>query len=537
MWFGGSTDPRVRTRPTDARTVADLPSLWMSPGYPEPHMVIPYRERGSGLAVIGACGADLHQVQQTLAHGVPDDVSWRWAGSYIVVEVTPGRVTLWTDLGATPLYTRRTVHGLLWSSSARALASLHGDPEISLPHMAARVIGDRTEGSCFTHVDPLPFGHKVRLIGRGVDQRPVWRPAVTDGADHGRRLRRALEAAVAVRVDSAKQPTTDFSGGFDSTALGLLAATRLASEGRHITGVTLHPEGVLHGGDLDYAREAVPHQGLRHLWMPMRRDHLPYNDLDLVPATDEPAPSTVSYAHFSAQLVWLTEQGSDTHMTGDGGDGLLLTPPSHIAYLMRRGRPWTALGEASRWAQLRRTSVWEALRNARSAPQVRTPFDLDSPTHHAMLRGRMTTARTARADVEIAHGFGVRLHNPYFDAQIIHTYLSTPVRDLPGPTRYKPILVEAMRDLFPPRLARRTTKGDSSSDHHCGLRTALPALTDFIDGHLADVGLIDPSKIAKTMRQVAAGVGDLSLVQPVIETEAWMRAVRNAPVLRWEVHP
>lgn len=537
MWFGGTTDPQMRVRPAGAQPVAELPSLWLSPEYPDPHMVIPYRDRGSGLIVIGMCGADAHQIQRAVAHGIPDDVAWRWAGSYIVAEVTPDGVTLWTDLGATPLYMRRTVHGLVWSSSARMLASLYGDPEISLAHMAARVAGDQLQGSCFEHVAPIAFGHRACLSGKNVDQTPVWRPAATDGIDHGRRLRLALEGAVGVRIESAKHPTTDFSGGFDSTTLGLLAAARLAPEGRHITGVTLHPEGVFQGGDLDYARESAPNQGMHHLWMPIRREHLPYTDFDLVPATDEPVPSTVAHAHFSAQLVWLAEQGSDLHMTGDGGDGLLLTPPSHIAYLLRHGKPWSALGEAARWAQIRRTSIWEALRNARSTSEVRTPFDLDSTTHHAMLQGRMTTARTARADVEIAHGFGVRLHNPYFDAQLIHTYLSTPVRDLPGPTQYKPVLVDAMRDLFPPRLARRTTKGDSSSDHHAGLRAALPGLTDFIDGHLAHAGLVDPAEVRKTMHQVAAGVGDLSLVQPVIETEAWMRAVHNASDLRWERCP
>ncbi|WP_017576553.1 albusnodin/ikarugamycin family macrolactam cyclase [Nocardiopsis kunsanensis] len=380
MWFGGTTGPQMHVRPAGAQPVTDLPSLWLSPEYPDPHMVIPYRDRGSGLIVIGMCGADVHQVQRAVAHGVPNDVAWRWAGSYIVAEVTPDGVTLWTDLGATPLYTRRTAHGLIWSSSARMLASLHGDPEISLTHMAARVAGDQFHGSCFEHVDPLAFGHRVRLSGRNVEQRPVWRPAATDGVDHGRRLRSALESAVSVRIESGKHPSTDFSGGFDSTALGLVAAARLALEGRHITGVTLHPEGVFQGGDLDYARESIPHQGLRHRWMPIRREHLPYTDLDLVPATDEPAPSTVSYAHFSAQLVWLAEQGSDMHMTGDGGDGLLLTPPSHIAYLMRHKKPWAALGEAARWAQIRRTSIWDALQNARSTPQVRTPFDLESPT-------------------------------------------------------------------------------------------------------------------------------------------------------------
>lgn len=77
----------------------------------------------------------------------------------------------------------------------------------------------------------------------------------------------------------------------------------------------------------------------------------------------------------------------------------------------------------------------------------------------------------------------------------------------------------------------------TSSDHHAGLRAALSGLPDFIDGHLADAGLIDPAEVRKTMHQVAAGVGDLSLVQPVIETEAWMRAVHNTSDLRWERCP
>lgn len=535
MWFAGTNDPRIRTKPAGARSVADLPWLWLSPGFPEPHMVFPYHRRGGGVVVIGTCGARREEVQQAIAGGVPDDVAWRWSGSYIVAEVAPEQVTLWAGLGAIPLYTRRTTHGILWGSSARLLASLHGAPEFDLGHITSRLAGDHTAIPYFSHVEPVAFGHKTYLNGHRIEQRPVWQPNVVVDADHAQRLRVALESAVTARLHAAKQPSTDFSGGFDSTALGLLAASQLAPQDRTIVGVTLHPNGVLQGGDLDYAREAIPSRGLRHVWMPMRREHLPYTDLDRIPATDEPSPSTVAYAHFSEQLLRLADLGSDMHMTGDGGDGLLLTPPCHITYLMRHGHPWRALGEASRWAQVRRISIWEALSNSRSAQQAHTPFPLESSSHHTILRGRMTTARTARADVELAHAFGVSLHNPYFDTNVIHTYLSTPVQDLPGPTRYKPILAEAMRDHFPPRLAGRTTKGDSSSDHHEGLRAALPTLAgDFIDGHLAESGLINREEIRQHMRRVAVGVGDLSLVQPVIETEAWMRAVRRAPVQNWE---
>jgi asparagine synthase (glutamine-hydrolysing) len=90
-------------------------------------------------------------------------------------------------------------------------------------------------------------------------------------------------------------------------------------------------------------------------------------------------------------------------------------------------------------------------------------------------------------------------------------------------------------NLFPARLARRTTKGDASSDHHHGLRTALPALLDFVDGHLADKGLIDVTGLRGSMRRAAMGVGDeLAQIESTVATEAWLRAVRSAPETSWE---
>lgn len=127
----------------------------------------------------------------------------------------------------------------------------------------------------------------------------------------------------------------------------------------------MHPEGVTTGGDVSYARQAGQHPGIVHRLMPLGPRHAPYSNLDAVPATDEPAPSTIAYAYFSAQLQWMrAEFGSDCHMTGDGGDSLLCSPPIMLADLVAARRYWRALVETIGWARLRRLAVWPLLVDA-----------------------------------------------------------------------------------------------------------------------------------------------------------------------------
>ncbi|NKY96147.1 albusnodin/ikarugamycin family macrolactam cyclase [Nocardiopsis alborubida] len=555
MWFGGSTGP-IPLRPAPAVPVSpDVPGVWTSTEWPKRELVITsHGERH--VLVFGTCDVDSAELHRATALAVPDDVAWRWRGSYVVVEVLTGSVTLWTNLtSALPLYIRRTEDGVLWASSSRILAGLYGSVQVDFAKVAERLIGPDTAeygmGSYFTGVERVSAGHRL-VLSRGTEPaaRRVWEPQDV-GSGHGERLRAALEGAVAVRVNHATTPSTDFSGGFDSTALGLLAAERLAPHGREIVGVTVHPDGVLHGGDLDYSREAAQHPAVHHRLLPLGLEHSPYGGLDCVPPTDEPAPSTVSYAYFSAQLRWLSEEiGSDMHMTGDGGDALLLTPPYQLVELLYRRRVRHAFREAVRWAHVRRMSALDALRAARSRAgpdpvptwvraALPVPQNVEDPsprgrTRRMLERTMVHAGRTARADVQLAQAVGVPLHNPYFDSQVVDAYLSIPVEDLPGPARYKPVMADAMRDLFPAKLLTRTTKGDASSDHHEGLRRSLPFLMDFVDGHLAQEGMINVPSLHNSLTRAALGLGEeLAQIESTVATETWLRAVLRAPVPEW----
>jgi asparagine synthase (glutamine-hydrolysing) len=185
-------------------------------------------------------------------HGAADDVAWRWSGSYTVVQVADEGTTVWTDLGgAWPIYTTMADNGVYWASNSRALAPLVGD-HVDVDRLAAWLLAPGVPAllgrrSAFTGVSLVPAGHRLFLPSSGAppSARRVWQSRPQRGG-HAQRLRTVLSAAVALRVDSASAPTADLSGGYDSTALALLAADRLWPN-RMLDAVTVHPVGVTTG--------------------------------------------------------------------------------------------------------------------------------------------------------------------------------------------------------------------------------------------------------------------------------------------------
>ncbi|GAA4236012.1 hypothetical protein GCM10022254_44600 [Actinomadura meridiana] len=206
----------------------------------------------------------------------------------------------------------------------------------------------------------------------------------------------------------------------------------------------------------------------------------------------------------------------------------MLTPPIYLAEMIRK-RPLRALGAAARFAQVRKMSLREALRRGRACVPSRTHLDLPSLTHQKVVDTLVDSARSARADMELAAASGVRLDNPFFDAQVIDAYLALDVEEMPEPAQYKPVLVEAMADVLPASLRRRTTKATTSADHYDGLRRALPQVDALLDGYLADMNLIDVRTVRARLRSHAAGAGDLGPIERIVAFEAWRRALKIVP--------
>ncbi|WP_256961678.1 albusnodin/ikarugamycin family macrolactam cyclase [Streptomyces sp. NRRL B-24572] len=600
MIGGFSTTSVDLPRLLGAQEPASWSTMWQS-GETPVHPV-PISAGKPRVLVIGWCGATAGQLSDLSGTPVPADVTWRWPGAYAVIEERTESVVVHTDPAAAfPLYATRWGGGWAWSTSARALASLTG-ADVDARRVACAVlapsvpalVGNRT---FFSGVEQLPAGSRIELPRNGNPLRCVttWCPEPDPHRWAHRQLRRALTDAVVLRVQADPTLSSDLSGGLDSTTVAVLAAHSLRAP-HVLNAVTIHPEGCLDGADLCYAglTAAASAGRISHHLLPLGAEHLPYSGITSVPATDEPAPSTLTQARLLGQLRWMhRELGARTHLTGDGGDSVLFQPPAQLCDLLRAGRWRRTLREAYGWARLRHTPVMPLLcgaatmaRTSRSdaladltryfsgkatsshdrgnvrwfaplpiprwaepaalghvaeaAAQAATAVDplhqLDASVHTLVDEIR-EVARTARADAELAASCGIDLHNPFLDPSVIDAVLRNPLERRPSVHGYKRLLVRAVGDLLPPAVAARTTKGSFEADHFTGMRAHLDELQELGGGHLASLGLLDPTRFRRHLRHAAAGVPmPLATLEQALMTEAWLHAHRRNPAPTWFVN-
>ncbi|MFE5677336.1 albusnodin/ikarugamycin family macrolactam cyclase [Streptomyces erythrochromogenes] len=590
---GFSTTRPGLPHPLGAEAVTPSSSLWRIGELPVRTALCP----GRRVHIIGPCGAAGEAVQDLTHRPLPPGVAWQWPGAYAVLEEVEHGLVLHTDpAAAMPLYAVIWGCTWAWSTSARHLAALAGKG-IDTKRLACAVLapslpmlaGDRC---FFTDVRQLPPGSRITLPANGGPSTcsTVWRPDPFTGPPPSLRLRNALTASVRLRVQADPALSSDLSGGLDSTTLSVLASRAMLNP---INGVTIHPQDVLDGADLRYARLAAEaSQGrIRHRLLALGDEHRPYTGLADVPVTDEPAPSTITQARLRAQLRWMhTALGTRTHLTGDGGDSVLFQPPARLADLVREHHYGQALREATGWARLRHTPVSPLLRDAaRMAATTREEAlaglaaALNSGEKERRNRGnvewfptlplpqwalpsavRLLTrtveeyaaapdplpgldasvrtlvdeirevARTAAADAELARTCGIDLHNPFLDSFVVDAVLRIPLTQRPPLYAYKPLLTRAFADVLPPALTARTTKGSFEADHYSGLRAALPELLDSAGTNLAALDLIDGRRFREQVRQAAAGVPmPLATIEQALTADAWLCAVAGSPEPEW----
>ncbi|MGQ4268295.1 albusnodin/ikarugamycin family macrolactam cyclase [Nocardiopsis changdeensis] len=488
--------------------------------------------------------------------------AWRagppsWAGTYAVVVAHHGGATVFADpVHALPLYFCEVEGSVVWASSSRALSGLTGTG-VDLAWVSGLLVDPAgphlPERSAFQQVYAVPPGHRLNMRrgGQAVADRWWSSPRTLPRTEAVPRFGKALTGAVEVRLAQAELLSCDLSGGLDSTSLCLLAEQR-ATGARHLTAWTVHPVSRDHGGDLDHAREAAHGRlGMRHELLALNESELPYSGLARMPPTDEPAPSTITCARHIVAYERIRIAGSTLHMTGDGGDALLMQSPESALRSASRGRVIRALRDLHGWAKLDRRSPVGLLRQSpRAGDGVSSRWlTLKAQTMAAPGGGRGVVGflrsdaellalrgigRTAHADAQFAGAFEVRLEAPFLDRAVMETALTFRVTDRGSPWSYKPQLVAAMRDVLPEAITRRRTKGGTDADHHLGLRARLSEVSDLLDGWLAGHGLIDPKALRQELYLAALGRdAPWGLLEPVVSAEVWGRVVEASPPTEW----
>jgi asparagine synthase (glutamine-hydrolysing) len=122
----------------------------------------------------------------------------------------------------------------------------------------------------------------------------------------------------------------------------------------------------------------------------------------------------------------------------------------------------------------------------------------------------------------------VPVEAPFLDDRVLDVCLAVAPQERSRPDAYKPLMVEAMRDVMPPASLRRTTKGEFSADVHGGRRRQRAALAAVFEApRLSDLGLAD----ADALRRAATGLFPpqipLFALDSTLALETWLRGDRQ----------
>ncbi|WP_394437214.1 albusnodin/ikarugamycin family macrolactam cyclase [Streptomyces sp. SGAir0957] len=403
--------------------------------------------------------------------------------------------------------------------------------------------------------------------------------------DSAAELRSALTRAVGLRTDSAPRITSDFSGGLDSTSLAFLAA-RTTGRPPLDAFVYHHPDAP--AGDLTHAQvyaEQAP--WIRLAVTRGNEDCLPYGGLFEQGSADQPDPAAVIDARHRVRLNDIAHGGPGIHLTGEGGDALLAAPPSYLGdvaataglrRLLSDGRALARLRQLSpadvilRARRLARTPLHEALTDLASrldepldhppqwadavawwpAPGPETAWlttkarrhlaelaaerarsaDLASgpttttPGTRAVLCELRASAATQAQLISTARPFGVWPHAPFLDSEVVRVCTGLPLPHRVDPFTAKPLLAAALTGLVPDPVLRRRTKGDYTAENYRGVRRSAAQLrARLLRSPLADLGIIEPSRVIASVERAVAGLpAPFPALNRLLGADLWLTA-------------
>lgn len=330
-----------------ASAAADLPMVRLTGGPNAPRATI-LRSAGTALLVFGHCLASCEQMNRdwrrfgAVADGEPDighEVALRWPGAYCLLFSRPGSLSAYTDpAGQFPVYFSCHRATVALASDPRLLAALHRRPldpvtaalRITCPEVSP-LWAERTP---FDGVARLPGGTRLWTDGRQKSVLPYvrqWPDADADPSECADQIGAALTEAVRLRCAKTNALTSDFSGGYDSTSVALLAA---AHQTAPLSAAVYH-QPLAPASDVAHAeRCAAADRRIRLTQLTGAEETLPYGAWPWFVGS-EPWPGMVCWRRTALRLDFAVAHGARIHLTGEGGDALLAPSPAVLGDLWK----------------------------------------------------------------------------------------------------------------------------------------------------------------------------------------------------------
>ena len=348
-----------------------------------------------------------------------------------------------------------------------------------------------------------------------------------------------------------------YSGGMDSTSVGLIAHRKLLDKRDSLRTYTLTYENLpgqkRENYFIDLAREAAC--GAIHTSLP-GDDWYDFDEFSNDIYQDEPCGTVWQSTMSVRTLRRAAEDGIDTLFTGFGGEEFISMSPYYVADLIKRGQFAKAISESSRLARAHGRNRWHYLwkgglanlvpavfppgmslrhpkrnvswahQNDHTLPswisrdladryrllpkQARNMKKMTSGAATPTLSMLLFALRYRPGDTlrwTLGTSLGVFPVHPYTDSRLIRYCLSIHEHLPPIIDRQKPVLGDAMAGILPDPIRLRQDKGHFTEAVFRGLARNLGAIESLVrNARIDDLEIFDSENLLECLRQSAAGV-------------------------------
>lgn len=513
------------------------------------------------IMLLGHCLASdeqiLHAANKAAASGNPAVLTYL-PGSFSTVVEGCDKTTLMTDLaGQFPLFYGRRGPEIRFGTDIEAVAE-HTGGMPSRRGLITEIVAAQSslfpEVTLYDGVSRLPGAHKLEITPHRIAVAPYDTLAPRPFSSYDETIvavRGALTEAVNTRVALGHKVSSDFSGGYDSSALAFLAKNALGSQKLDVFHAH-YPVDV--SGDLRQARELA----LANKAIALHTIELPDKTFDIRDGQTDVEATVVQRLYGT-----ISQSGSSIHLNGLGADALFSVSPAYLTDLWHDGKWRNSLRltkDILAFAQVARKDPRQVLHNLRHnnphatfdealfaiAQDLRT--NVAKPNRWLHYNPAMAsiitdtarcelaelieaTARSSALDPSIgaadqraieelrssgsaaahlragAHAYGVAVHTPFLDHSVIRAALQIPASMRHSNHQFKKLLVDALRDDVPDEIFARSMKGGYTVEQFNDMREQASVLQDLLGkkSFLSLMGILQPQALHDAVNSTAMG--------------------------------
>jgi len=375
------------------------------------------------------------------------------------------------------------------------------------PLLADRAAASRTTPlTWFAGVEQVQPGEIVLLRVDGLRRSFWWQPSTAPSFAGTRddllaETRRALECAVADRIEDQTRIACHLSAGLDSMAVAVTAAGLLSERGGTVVAITARParghrltrpSGRLVDESAHAASVAVLHRNMRHVVVDADR-RLIVDDLIAARSRfDQPLTNAANFGWFAASCSAARDAGADR---------LLIAQSGNYGLSAEAGDFW--------WSLLRRERVARLVAEWRRKPRLARA--LREMSREITLRNRLRTRERLAALRSIDPGSflkgfeleGLHIVDPTADRRLVELMLTVPENLLVKNGDRRWVARELLRGRAPDAVLDEPCRGLQAADWLSRLRAEADVLAAMLARATA-LGLSGYEESAALLQTIAA---------------------------------